>query len=226
MTIQEMHTAFRTLGQQMGMQTIRSVLGESIDVYLNQAITETVRNVVLVNATTQFNDRVAIQDNSISPVNSIRTLVRKGSNTIPTMGSDKDYYSILLLTADVMYYTSFGIKYENQNKRIGARFIEGDKVDDTRSDYCNRDTWDYPIVSLSMDSASREIIELYIGDTTKKPKTLEVSYIKTPNVVKRSTDSSANVHCDLPVGIHRNIVEIAVNKFFSSIGSTTKPVSR
>ena len=40
MTIQEMHQLFRVVGQQMGMQTIRAILPEEIDVFLNMAIND------------------------------------------------------------------------------------------------------------------------------------------------------------------------------------------
>ena len=49
MNIQEMHNIFRTLGQQMGLQRIRGILPESIDVYINDAIIEKVRSVVIAN---------------------------------------------------------------------------------------------------------------------------------------------------------------------------------
>ena len=49
MTIQEMHNEFRTFGQVMGLQLVRGILPESIDVYLNAAINETVRNIISKN---------------------------------------------------------------------------------------------------------------------------------------------------------------------------------
>lgn len=41
-----MHNEFRTFGQVMGLQLVRGILPESIDVYLNAAINETVRNII------------------------------------------------------------------------------------------------------------------------------------------------------------------------------------
>ena len=38
MTISEMHSMFRTLGQQKGMQHVRGILPEEIDDYLNSSI--------------------------------------------------------------------------------------------------------------------------------------------------------------------------------------------
>ena len=76
MTIQEMHQTFRVFAQQMGMQLVRAILPEEIDVYLNTAIVEKTREVILSNTVTAFSDRVSVQDNSISPINYIRTLYK------------------------------------------------------------------------------------------------------------------------------------------------------
>ncbi len=40
MNIGEMHVTFRELAQQMGMQTVRAILMEDIDICLNAAIIE------------------------------------------------------------------------------------------------------------------------------------------------------------------------------------------
>jgi len=226
MNIQEMHTTFRTLGQQMGMQLIRGILPESIDVYLNEAINEKVRNIVIGNSTTSFNDRVAIQDNSISPVNSIRTLSKRSSLTIPIIAGNIDYHTIIITTQKVMFYTSFGVRYLNFKRRIGTRFIETDKLDDTRADYCNRESWDAPIVTMNINSSDQECIELYINNTAKTPDKLEISYIELPAIVKWHSTLSSATSCNLPIYIHNEIVELAVDKFFKSVGSTTKPVTR
>ena len=42
-----MHNAFRTFGQAMGLQLVRGILPESIDVYLNAAIIEKCRSILL-----------------------------------------------------------------------------------------------------------------------------------------------------------------------------------
>lgn len=227
MNMHEMHAVFRTLGQQMGMQLIRGILPESIDVFLNEAINEKVRSTVMNNVATQFNDRVAIQDTSISPINSIRTLVKKTSLSInPISNNQDDFYTVLTVVSRVMFYTSFGIKYPNNKKRIGVRFIEGDKLNDTRGDYCNRESWDAPILSMFTDSQNREYIELYTGSDTKIPNILEITYIELPAIVKFNGDIELCINCNLPDYIHNEIVEIAVNKFFNSVGHTSKPVTR
>ena len=221
MTIQEMHTTFRTLGQQAGMQLIRAVLPESIDVFINKAINEKVRSVIMSNSQTPFNDRVAIQDNSISPINSIRTLVKQLSLDVPSLEQGNDFYVVPVVADDIMFYTSFGVRYLNVTKRKGARFIENDKLDNTREDYCNRESWDAPIITMFADNSSKEYLNLYVDSVNKIPNKVEVNYIKLPRIVKHSS----SVNCDLPIYTHDEIVSLAVDKFFISVGITTKPVT-
>lgn len=79
-----MHSAFRVLGQQEGLQLIRGILPESIDVYLNNIIFETVRNELLANAKTVFQDNVNTQPTALGAINILRTLYR--NKTITTNG--------------------------------------------------------------------------------------------------------------------------------------------
>ena len=74
MTIQEMHNEFRTFGQVMGLQLVRGILPESIDVYLNAAINETVRNIISKNVANSLQVGILPQAASITPINALRTL--------------------------------------------------------------------------------------------------------------------------------------------------------
>lgn len=225
MNIIEMHNRFRTLGQQMGMQLIRAILPESIDVFLNEVINEKVRSLVITNTATQFGDRVAIQDNSISPINAIRTLYKSSPIAVTLPIVDNEYYDIPLEIQKVMYYTSFSVKYPNI-KRVGTRFIEGDKLDDTRRDYCNKESWDAPIVTMLYGNDNKEHVNLYIDSVSKVPAFLAVNYIELPATVKYDNNVNNQVSCNLPEYIHPEIVELAVDKFFKSVGYTTKQVAR
>ena len=228
-----MHNVFRTLGQQMGMQLIRAILPESIDVFLNEVINEKVRSVVLANSVTAFQDRVSIQDNSVSPINYVRTLYR----TAPSSGADitvNDEFYKVAIDSDVqqktMFYTSFVATYggnvssSTNPKRYGCRFIEGDKLYDTLRDYCNRASHDYPVVTMRADENNREFLEVYIGDSNKELVNLDIAFIERPAIVKWSTVETEKVNCNLPVYTHNEIVELAVGKYFQSVGATTRPV--
>ena len=49
---------------------------------------------------------------------------------------------------------------------------------------------------------------------------INIKYIKTPNVVKFDLDLNKCVNCDLPAYTHFDIVERAVLKFKASIGAS------
>ena len=111
MNIQEMHSGFRTLGQQMGMQLVRGILPESIDIYLNDVIIEKTQNELLRGVNTALQDNVNLQTSTMNPTNLFRTLYRNarfsvGSKTatdatkklIKTYNSDNGYYEINLPT--------------------------------------------------------------------------------------------------------------------------------
>ena len=62
MTISEMHSMFRTIGQMKGMQNIRGILPEEIDDYLNAAIIGFCREVLASGSATQYPDKVSQRD--------------------------------------------------------------------------------------------------------------------------------------------------------------------
>lgn len=219
MTIQEMHQLFRVVGQQVGMQTIRAILPEEIDVFLNMAINEKIRYVLASNV---INDESKILNNAdISPINYLKTLYQTeyldgggsvaGHNFIETTISDD---------SKIMFYTSFAIRYEDATIK-NARIIEPDKLYNVISDYCSSPSKEYPIVVISPKPAGHALIHIYIGEYDENDVVgTYVSYIKNPNTVSLED----NIDCDLPNYTHNEIVQLAVQKYFNSVGSTTHNV--
>ena len=202
----------------MGLQLVRAILPESIDTYLNDAIVDTVRKVVLSNSTMQFQDKVTIQNDAISPINAIRTLYKRSEIDL----SFEDKLPIYLRTANltnVMYFCSFALSYSD-GRYVKCRFVEPDKVEDTNADYCNRASVAYPIVTMFDDNGT--VIEIQNGTDNKIPKVLLVRYIENPAIVHYDDDESFCIDCNLPDYLHHEIVETAVQKYFSSVGSTSQ----
>ena len=73
MTIAEMHIAFRQYAQQMGMQNVRAILPEQIDILINQSITDTVNQLIRENIGIT-NDRVVTDNSKMGQINAFRTL--------------------------------------------------------------------------------------------------------------------------------------------------------
>lgn len=76
MYIQEMHTAFRTLGQQSGMQLLRGILPETIDIFLNDVIIEKAHRELILSVRTAIQDKIDTQSSSLNPINLYRNLYK------------------------------------------------------------------------------------------------------------------------------------------------------
>lgn len=76
MNISEMHSAFRTIGQQMGLQLVRGILPESIDVFLNDVIQEKVQQELLVTTRTAIQETTDTQASTMGGLNILRSLYR------------------------------------------------------------------------------------------------------------------------------------------------------
>lgn len=217
MDILEMHRLFRTLGQQMGLQLVRAILPESIDAYLNDAIMEYTRTAIASNVQTVFQDKVTVQNNPISQINSVRTLYDRLVSEI------SDNRIIVDSTSNrIMLYTSFNVIFRDRSAK--ARFVEIDKLQDTLNDYCNRASSNYPIITYVGNDTVNDNFNVYFGDK-EKPTKVEINFIRLPKVVKYSEVPNEQISCDLPVHTHYQIVELAVNKFFQSVGSTAHNVN-
>lgn len=75
MTIQEMHVMFRQYSQQMGMQNVRAILPEQIDLLINNSINDTINQIVTQNIGIT-NDRVITDNSKLNQVNALKSLYR------------------------------------------------------------------------------------------------------------------------------------------------------
>ena len=75
MNISEMHVWFRQYAQQMGMQNVRAILPEQIDLLINSSITDTINQVITQNIGIT-NDRVITDNSKIGQINALRSLYK------------------------------------------------------------------------------------------------------------------------------------------------------
>ena len=73
MDLTNMHIWFRQYAQQMGMQNVRAILPEQIDLMINTSIDDTVNQIVKENITVT-NDRIISDNSKIGQINALRTL--------------------------------------------------------------------------------------------------------------------------------------------------------
>lgn len=219
MTIKEMHKLFRVLGQQMGIQQVRGILPESIDAYLNDSIITKVRTILQENCTVDFKNRIAIQRSEISPVNALRTLYYESIKDKAT--------NVLVYLGAYLQIKSESDDSSNITKRYNCRLIDPIELDNTLNDYCNRPTLDCPILIItnSYDDTSKSFalkFNIFTGEETDSNKyDIYLKYIVKPAIV----DYNKSVDCDIPEYLHTEIVENAVQKYFISMGYTSRPAT-
>lgn len=96
MDIREMHQMFRQYAQQMGMQNVRAILPEQIDLLINNSISDTINQVITQNIGIT-NDRVISDASKLNQVNALKSLYKvwKGSIADATVkGKEKTSYII------------------------------------------------------------------------------------------------------------------------------------
>lgn len=75
MNISQMHVFFRQFAQQMGMQNVRAILPEQIDLLINTSISDTINQLIRENVGIK-NDRIITDSSKIGTVNALRTLYK------------------------------------------------------------------------------------------------------------------------------------------------------
>ena len=232
MDIKEMHELFRLLGQQMGIERVRGILPHSIDGYINASIIETVNNLLRVNTQTIYKEKILTQSSFVSPINSLSTLYKEESLLLRSQSDDNTNLISYKSKDKILYLYDFVVNYEGDGRFRHCRFIEPDRVEETLDDYLNRASRRYPIITVvAVDEINDEYkFEVYTGKNVYLER-LKIRYIKVPNTVKYVVDDDKNlteeaVNCDLPVHLHKDIVELAVQKYFNSVGSTTQNIKQ
>lgn len=75
MNIPEMHVWFRQYAQQMGLQNVRAILPEQIDLVINTSITDIVNQIITQNIGAT-NDRIITDNSKIGQINALRSLYK------------------------------------------------------------------------------------------------------------------------------------------------------
>lgn len=116
MNIQEMHVWFRQYAQQMGMQNVRAILPEQIDLLINSSITDTINQIITQNIGIT-NDRVITDNSKLGQINALRSL-----------------YNVILVNAKPVANTS--------EQNVANPFIRGEETQifTIKADISNFDT--------------------------------------------------------------------------------------
>lgn len=179
MNIADMHINFRQYAQQMGMQNVRAILPEQIDIVLNTSITDTVNQLLRENIGVT-NDRVITDNSKIGQINALRTLYKVDEVNI-TIGTNFTYDSTRRLSGLIkhigtneanasdtvfgkpMFLIDISINYKNETDNIvtnwyPVRIVDDIYLADTLNDFILKNRWRSPIATVYKNFT----IELYI----------------------------------------------------------------
>lgn len=190
MDISEMHKMFRQYAQQMGMQNVRAILPEQIDLLINNSISDTINQVITQNIGVT-NDRVVSDASKLNQVNALKSLYKvwKGSIADVTIkGKEKTSYIISFqlplnnfkttgsytddgnssTAISFLYMVDLSINYKKSDfvtNVFPVRIVDDQFVADVVNDFVLAPTMRSPVASIH-DS----LIELYIDKADAKPE--------------------------------------------------------
>ena len=179
MDIADMHINFRQYAQQMGMQNVRAILPEQIDIVINTSIMDTVNQLIRENIGVT-NDRQVTDNSKIGQINALRTLYKVEEVTI-TIGTNFTYDSTRRLSGLIkhvgtneanvsdtvfgkpMFLVDISINYTNSTDGIvtnwyPVRIIDDVYLSDTLNDFVLKNRWRSPIATVYKNFTT----ELYI----------------------------------------------------------------
>lgn len=224
MKVEDILTMFKIQGQSKGLDSMRFISNEDIAVYINQAIVNKVRATVMQNAQSKFTDKVSMQDNPLASTNILRNLLMYQDVSVEdTLFGSKS--GNINLDVKVMYYTSFDAVYDSEI--VSCRVVDYDKFYQHRNDYCNQASWRTPIITYLYNDNTLKILVEYKSKafpTSRELKTVRVAFVKQPNDF--TVNNLSFDYTELPDYVIPEIVEIAVNTYFRSIGATSQQVSQ
>lgn len=189
MDISEMHQMFRQYAQQMGMQNVRAIMPEQIDLLINNSISDTINQVITQNIGVT-NDRVISDASKLNQVNALKSLYKvwKGSIADVTIkGKEKTSYIISFqlplnnfkttgsyiddgnssTAISSLYMVDLSINYKKSDfvtNVFPVRIVDDQFVADVVNDFVLAPTMRSPVASIHDN-----LVELYIDKADAKP---------------------------------------------------------
>lgn len=227
MTIEEMHIWVRQYGQQMGLQNIRGLLPEQIDLLLNTSIIDEL-NMVIQRNLGLTNDRVATDNSKIGQINALSTLYQVNvvdltdfkTNDSVDKSIIADISKLVPSGQTCLYAIDADINYQIGNivsSLFPVRIIDHIYLASALQDAILKPRKRAPIAVIYNGK-----FELFCGKDHPEvtPNELSFSYIKKPNTVKYDIDLGGNnVDCDMPEYMHVDICKHAVELYQQSLAS-------
>lgn len=236
---------FRQYAQQMGMQNVRAILPEQIDLLINNSINDVINQVITQNIGTT-NDRVITDNSKLNQINALKSLYKVWKGKV-ALGNAKTNYiasydlpisafknggiynndGINSTSISYIYIVDLSISYEKDSNFVSnifpIRIIDDMYLADVVNDFILHPTFRSPVATVHDNT-----IELYIDkpDSSNIPfkfqgcdvDEIRLSYISKPSQVKFLEDvNGSNVDCDLPEYLHVDIVKHAVELYRTAL---------
>lgn len=250
MDIIEMHQMFRQYAQQMGMQNVRAILPEQIDLLLNNSISDTINQIITQNVGVT-NDRVVTDNSKIGQVNALRALYKvklitdfsgvftAGSETyIRKYNTDTAKLGLATKSGEVytdnyLYLVDMSISYKNnstfKSSLFPVRLIDDIYLADVLNDFVLSPRLRSPIAVVYNNTLDVYIDKLKNGALPEGliPNEFRLSYIAKPAKVSFNEDiSGTNVNCDMPTYMHVDIVKHAVDLYRIALNGSLQTVQQ
>ena len=119
-----MHKMFRQYAQQMGMQNVRAILPEQIDLLINNSISDTINQVITQNIGIT-NDRVISDASKLNQINALKSLYKvwKGNISAATLkGKEKTNY-IISFQLPLNNFKTTGSYTDDNNSSTAISFL-------------------------------------------------------------------------------------------------------
>lgn len=212
---------FRQLAQQMGLQNVRAILTEQIDLLINTSISDIVNQTIAQNIAVTSNG-VLSGNSKIGQINSLITLYKTKEVNFDSVQQglgEFDRYKYNDSEAEdrgerpinPLYWIDFSVNYIIDTKLSNwfpVRIVEDTYLSNVLNDFILKPTLQSPILTVT-----NNVLELYVNLNNKASiNKLRISYIKKPNKVRYNGNSN-NEECDLPEHKHVEVVKHAVELY-------------
>lgn len=231
MKITEMHTLFRHLSQQMGLQNVRGILPEQIDLVLNMSILDILKQIINTNIGLT-NANGLVNNSKIGQINSLKTLYKKESFS-KSVDATNNLYTITnyiengktITFSSLFYIIDASVNYthkdtetdeEYKTQYFPVRIIDPQYVDNVINDPILKPTITSPIMFGDKLSCGKKT---NINGKNVYDKGLDINDVKIGFINKPiSVDINEEIDSDMPEQHHVDIVKHAVEIYLSSIG--------
>lgn len=222
-----MHIYFRQYAQQMGMQNIRTLLPEQIDIVLNTSIVDVLNQLIRehIDGTTE---KGGADNSKLAQANSFRNLyhVQYITGTAIDKKSEINNFakyglaesSIKLITSKLYHFVGASaiFKYKDIDVyKFPIRYIDEQYLAECLNDKFLQPSIKSPIMVIYNQGSLH--LDIYIKEKTNVVlSSIEIAYIAKPKEL-----SATQTECDMPEHLHELIVKHAVELYKSSIGQGT-----